>query len=114
MLFGDLGIIKTAIRGELQSRATTNRQDQSNSMQRYILFAGDNKYPAGGYDDYIGSRNSINALKQLALSCRTGGYKELPDWADIVDITTMGRLWSLRDKSEWYESDVLPVQSWRK
>ena len=76
-------------------------------MHRYILFAGDTQDPKGGYNDYVGSRNGVEALKKLAISCRVGGYKQQPDWADIVDVTTMGRLWTLRD-AEWIESDAEP------
>lgn len=72
-------------------------------MGRYILFAGDEK-PAGGYNDYIGSRNSVEGLKKLAIDCAVGGYKQTPLWAHIVDVTTMGRLWSLLD-GEWFEDE---------
>jgi hypothetical protein len=76
-------------------------------MQRYILFAGNKKRPAGGYDDYIGSRNSVEALKKLAMSCKIGRYQKSPTWADIIDVTTMGRLWSLRE-GVWSENNAMP------
>ena len=79
-------------------------------MQRYILFAGNSKRPAGGYDDYIGSRNSVEALKKLATSCKVGKYHKPPSWADIVDVTTMGRLWSFR-KGIWSENNAMPSNS---
>lgn len=79
-------------------------------MHRYILFAGDKKNFRGGYEDYIGSRTSVEALKKLAITCKVGGYKQQPDWADVVDITTMGRLWSLRD-DKWVENTDAPSNS---
>lgn len=60
-------------------------------MHRYILFACDLR-PAGGFNDYIGSRNSVGALKMLAVTCHVGGNGVAPHRADIVDATTMGRL----------------------
>lgn len=75
-------------------------------MSRYLLFAGDDK-PAGGYNDYIGSRNSVEGLKKLAVDCHAGGYKKTPMWAHILDVTTMGRLWTLRG-GKWFEDDSPP------
>jgi hypothetical protein len=79
-------------------------------MHRYILFAGKRR-PAGGFDDYVGSRNSVDALKKLALTCHVGGNGKAPHWADIIDLTTMGRLWSYRD-GEWLENNIEPSNSW--
>lgn len=34
-------------------------------MSRYLLFAGYGRKAAGGYDDYVGSRPSVDAMKLL-------------------------------------------------
>ena len=77
-------------------------------MHRYILFAGNSDIPNGGIDDYVGSRSTVNALKKLALVCHVGGNGDFPAWAHIVDVTTMGRLWSL-DGDEWIDNNDEPA-----
>ncbi len=48
---------------------------------RFILFAGTNFYPDGGWCDYAGAFESVEAAKQ-ALDT---SYN---DWAHVVDLTT--------------------------
>ena len=48
-------------------------------MNRYLLFAGENYYPFGGFADYVGSRNSITEVKEELLN--NNSY----DWWHIVD-----------------------------
>jgi len=52
-------------------------------MKRYLLFAGSNYYPAGGWDDFWAASDDIEELKRQA---ENGGW--LPDWAHIVDLET--------------------------
>ena len=80
-------------------------------MQRYQLFAGNNRYPAGGFDDYIGSRKSIDAVKKLLITCRVGGYHQPPEWAHIVDTATMNRVWTFRNR-EWIKDNAGPSNCW--
>ena len=76
-------------------------------MRRYILFAGSGRHGAGGYDDYIGSRQSVEALKTLLINTRVGNRQVKADWADIVDVTTMSRVSSYREK-EWFDNNDMP------
>lgn len=76
-------------------------------MHRYILFAGNTQKPNGGYDDYVGSRSTVAALKKLSIDCHIAGSGKLPKWAHIVDVSTMGRLWSLLD-GVWIEDNAEP------
>ncbi len=51
-------------------------------MKRYALFAGDQYYPSGGWDDFIGTYDSVeDALEAEAKRTRH-------DWYQIVDLTT--------------------------
>ena len=43
----------------------------------YLVFAGDVYYPAGGWEDYIGERDTLEAAEHLAKSSRR-------DWWQIV------------------------------
>jgi hypothetical protein len=62
-------------------------------VKRYFLFAGDNYYPDGGWDDFKSMSDDIEELKNS-----TGGW----DWAHIIDSTTGRRVafWGSRIK-EW-------------
>jgi hypothetical protein len=55
-------------------------------MNKYLLFAGKNYHPNGGWKDRIGSYETITAAiveyKRL-----TNGISDL-DWMHVVDITT--------------------------
>jgi hypothetical protein len=49
-------------------------------MKRYMLFAGDDYYPAGGWDDFIGSFDSVeDAMASFP--------RDRYDWWHIVDAT---------------------------
>lgn len=56
-------------------------------MKRYLLFAGYDFYPAGGWDDFISDGNTVEELKLLG---ETGH-----DWAHIVDRDTGKKVTSL-------------------
>jgi hypothetical protein len=53
-------------------------------MKRYALFCGSDYYPAGGWDDFCSSYDSIALAKE--------GMKDFktlkPDWWQIVDLQT--------------------------
>lgn len=49
-------------------------------LKQYLLFAGDNYYPCGGWGDFVEDFDSeVEALKWLAQS------KEKYDWYHVVD-----------------------------
>lgn len=82
-------------------------------MQRYILFAGSGRHGAGGYDDYIGSRKTVGALKALLKVTSIGRKQAKPRWGDIVDVTTMSRVCSFRN-NEWFDNKDLPSHGYDK
>jgi len=50
-------------------------------MKRYLIFVGDNYYPEGGWKDYRGSLDTLEAALSLVAS--------IPgDWWQIVDAQT--------------------------
>lgn len=51
-------------------------------MRRFLLFAGDNYYPGGGWSDFIGDYdNTEKAFAALKRNQR--------DWYQVIDTTTM-------------------------
>lgn len=61
-------------------------------MKRFLVFAGDDYYPIGGWRDLVGSADTISQAKALAPAhvtladgsrdwAATGGF----DWAHVVD-----------------------------
>lgn len=58
-------------------------------MGRYLLFAGDEYYPAGGWQDYKGRFDSVKeALKAAAGGTRNLDFQGTWDWWQIVDLAT--------------------------
>jgi hypothetical protein len=61
----------------------------------YALFAGENYYPAGGIDDFIGLFDTIDAAKnQFIMGYDLFGEGELvqADWGQIVDTATFRKV----------------------
>ena len=57
-------------------------------MKRYLLFAGPEYYPAGGWGDFAGSADSVEgALRLLADDKKVREMGE-QQWWEIVDATT--------------------------
>lgn len=52
-------------------------------MKKYLLFAGDNYYPMGGFDDFRGDFDTIELAEQHLKAC----FSDV-DWAHIVDRDT--------------------------
>jgi hypothetical protein len=50
-------------------------------MKRFLLFAGDEYYPAGGWEDFIESFSTVNGALAEAATLEA-------DWFHIVDLTT--------------------------
>ena len=51
-------------------------------MSRYLVFAGVQYYPMGGWDDYIGTFTTYEECMACLKGRFTGGHI---DWAHIVD-----------------------------
>lgn len=56
-------------------------------MKRYLLFTGDCFYPCGGWDDFRGDFDSVDAAKAAKLDRHSRD-----DWFHIVDTETMAQL----------------------
>lgn len=54
-------------------------------MKRYLLFAGDTYYPAGGWDDFIDSFDSFEAAREDPKLVERSKY----GWWQIIDTVTM-------------------------
>ena len=56
-------------------------------MKRYLLFAGSHYYPSGGFNDFIGSFDTIEECQLEKNVTETHGDKSfsLYDWAHVVD-----------------------------
>ena len=53
-------------------------------MKRYLLFGGDDYYPAGGWGDFLGDFDSVPDAVAAAAS-----HPMKPQWAEVVDTETM-------------------------
>lgn len=49
--------------------------------KRYLVFAGSNYYPAGGWNDYIGSADTAEDAGRAAIASHN-------DWWDVIDAET--------------------------
>lgn len=60
-------------------------------MKEYLLFAGNNYYPGGGMDDYIGAYTDIEEAMQEANRKEgiLGNKRNVYDWWHIANRTTM-------------------------
>ena len=69
------------------------RKVEGYQLKRYLVFAGDNYYPAGGWQDFIGDFDDLDAALDTA---RLRG-----DWSEVVDCT-LGRPIATRCRKESY------------
>lgn len=58
-------------------------------MERFLLFAWDQYYPRGGFNDLVGDYESEELAREQWAS-----MKRRADWGQIVDINT-GQTWEL-------------------
>lgn len=56
---------------------------------RYLVFAGDDYYPGGGWQDFKGAYLFLDDAKMRAADA--GGYAWM--WACVVDLDTMEEVW---------------------
>lgn len=71
---------------------------------KYLLFAGDTYYPSGGWDDFVGAFDSIDAAK--------AGVDPKCGWAQVVDMNTLNEVaalgyWGHRGSKEWRDLTVM-------
>lgn len=53
-------------------------------MKRYLLFAGDNYYPAGGMSDFKKDFDTISDAKEYMKILQSEKYA--PDWVEVYDL----------------------------
>lgn len=56
-------------------------------MKRYLLFAGDYRYPKGGWNDFVDSYDSTEEAR-ASERLSPGPPREGPDWWEIIDSQT--------------------------
>lgn len=62
-------------------------------MKRFLLFWGYDYYPSGGWYDFKGSFDSLDAAKEVLLQRQPDGFRECDgDWAHIVDTAEAARI----------------------
>ena len=78
---------------------------------RYIIFAGDQYYPLGGWDDLFGTAESLEEAKILyKKGFNTVGSLGLQErWAHIVDAETNK---IILEGTSWPDIDV--INEWKK
>ena len=57
-------------------------------VHRYLVFAGPDYYPAGGWGDFIGNFES----KEDALKAAKLDGSNLRDWSQVIDTETMSEI----------------------
>ena len=53
------------------------------AVKRYVVFAGPDYYPSGGWGDFHSSHDDINEARDAKLAEEAEGH-----WANIIDLTT--------------------------
>jgi hypothetical protein len=69
--------------------------------KRYYIFAGQQYYPFGGMEDYIGSVDALDEIQAFIDNCPDKPYRGW-DWAHALDIITGERV----DKWEGKPKDL--------
>lgn len=54
----------------------------ANVEKMFLVFAGEDYYPSGGWNDFVGSYPTLHEAKEAAV-------KQRRDWWHIVDLTVM-------------------------
>ena len=57
-------------------------------MKRFLLFGGMSYYPGGGWTDFIGSFDTLEAVRDAGRDHRDR-WEDRPDWLHIVDTESM-------------------------
>lgn len=71
-------------------------------MKRFLVFAGSNYYPCGGWSDFVGAYDSLEEARAAAEERKTLGqayeargqtFRCTPDdWAHVVDLEQMAEV----------------------
>ena len=62
-------------------------------MKRYLVFAGFNYYPSGGWDDFVDAFSTLEEAQASAISCQSRGESGGSfDWVQIVDCETRDKI----------------------
>ena len=80
-------------------------------MKRYLVFAGEDYYPAGGWGDFIEAFASHEDAASKAAECEERG-----DWSQVVDLERMEEVYKeqpdggLHDEvdTKWHINPVMP------
>ena len=59
-------------------------------MKRFLVFAGNNYYPGGGWTDFRKDADTIEAARELA---EVRGVYGTSDWVHVVDTQTGEIVW---------------------
>jgi hypothetical protein len=57
-------------------------------VKRFLLFSFNTYYPSGGWQDFFGSFDSVDAAKVGYSECKDDNCDERPEWAHIIDTET--------------------------
>lgn len=62
-------------------------------MKRFLVFAGQNYYPQGGWDDFHGSYDTLEEAEEAACNAVSHALHgwQAEDWSHIVD-TEIGKI----------------------
>jgi hypothetical protein len=52
-------------------------------VKRFLVFAGDDYYPSGGWHDLVGDFDSLEEARNVATKSEKRGH-----WSHIIDLTT--------------------------
>lgn len=59
------------------------------TVERYLLFSGENYYPGGGWRDFDGAYETLDEAKErVSLFRRNGNGDNRRNWWHIVDVET--------------------------
>lgn len=79
-------------------------------VSRYVVFGFDAYYPAGGWFDYVGWRDTVEEAAQLCRDKVTGTgeltWMHQTDFAHVVDLGTNKVVW--KDDQRWAEGKPVP------
>lgn len=82
------------------------------TVKRYLLFAGENYYPGGGWDDYVTDADTVEELRDLLK--RMGDSDDSShdwDWWQIIDIEE-GKVVDVKTGDDRTKETFEPLGRW--
>lgn len=73
---------------QLPSGTVITLEEFNNIKPNFLLFAGDNYYPRGGYDDLIAYAETEDELRQIIEDNKSKRFGDSFDWWQIVNAHT--------------------------